>query len=175
MTIAVQVRGLRKSYKAGVGSCLAAVEVLRGIELTLCAGETMGIVGAAGSGKSTLLLCLAGLLVPDAGEIAWFDQREQGDGGDAVIVSERRAYYHVTRRNLLATAPSIEPRLYLIDVEPGGDSQIGPWVEARREQGDAVIVAARDLALGVDRRCVLHSGFLRPSSGFATRVAEAST
>jgi putative ABC transport system ATP-binding protein len=47
---------------------------LRGAELTVAAGEIVAVMGPSGSGKSTLLHCLAGILVPDAGEIR-FDGR----------------------------------------------------------------------------------------------------
>jgi putative ABC transport system ATP-binding protein len=47
---------------------------LRGADLSAAEGEILAVTGPSGSGKSTLLHCLAGILVPDSGEI-WFDGR----------------------------------------------------------------------------------------------------
>jgi putative ABC transport system ATP-binding protein len=44
---------------------------LRGADLVVGHGEILALMGPSGSGKSTLLHCLAGILVPDSGEI-WF-------------------------------------------------------------------------------------------------------
>ncbi|WP_406114782.1 ABC transporter ATP-binding protein [Kitasatospora purpeofusca] len=48
---------------------------LRGASLAAGAGEVLAVMGASGSGKSTLLHCLAGILVPDAGEVHFDGQR----------------------------------------------------------------------------------------------------
>jgi putative ABC transport system ATP-binding protein len=48
---------------------------LRGASLAAESGEIVAIMGPSGSGKSTLLHCLAGILVPQGGEI-WFDGRQ---------------------------------------------------------------------------------------------------
>ena len=42
---------------------------LRGANVSIQSGELLAIMGPSGSGKSTLLHCLAGILVPDAGEV----------------------------------------------------------------------------------------------------------
>jgi peptide/nickel transport system ATP-binding protein len=53
----LEVSDLRVSYEGGV-------EALRGVSLTLQAGERLAIVGESGAGKSTLAQCLAGLVQP---------------------------------------------------------------------------------------------------------------
>src|SRR5437660_3040039 len=47
-------------------------EILRGVDLDVAHGETLGIIGRSGGGKSVLLKHLVGLMQPDAGEI-WIE------------------------------------------------------------------------------------------------------
>jgi putative ABC transport system ATP-binding protein len=48
---------------------------LRGATLAVDSGEIVAVMGPSGSGKSTLLHCLAGILVPDRGEIVFAGKR----------------------------------------------------------------------------------------------------
>jgi len=64
----IEVKDARKWIQNGS----RRVEILKGISLTIPAGQFVAIVGASGSGKSTLLGLLAGLDTPSAGEI-WLD------------------------------------------------------------------------------------------------------
>ena len=64
-------QGLRKTYTMG----RATLEVLRGIDLTVRAGEALVIMGASGAGKSTLLHLLGGLDKPSGGGVQ-FDGAE---------------------------------------------------------------------------------------------------
>jgi len=52
----------------GIAKAFAGVPALRGVDLTIEAGEVHGLLGANGSGKSTLIKTLAGFHDPDAGE-----------------------------------------------------------------------------------------------------------
>jgi putative ABC transport system ATP-binding protein len=51
-----------------------ATPALRGASVSAARGEILAVMGPSGSGKSTLLHCLAGILVPDSGEVR-FDGR----------------------------------------------------------------------------------------------------
>jgi putative ABC transport system ATP-binding protein len=61
MTIAIEARNVVFSF--------GTTPALRGASLAVESGEILAIMGPSGSGKSTLLHCLAGILVPDSGEI----------------------------------------------------------------------------------------------------------
>jgi putative ABC transport system ATP-binding protein/lipoprotein-releasing system ATP-binding protein len=77
----LSARGLRKSFPSGD----AVLEVLRGVDLDVAAGESVSIRGESGSGKSTLLNLLAGLDAPDSGTVTW--------GGSPDTRASRRAAY----------------------------------------------------------------------------------
>ncbi len=65
-----------------LGSGAARVHVLRGVNLIVDAGETVGLVGPSGSGKTTLLMIIAGLERIDAGKIAISGTDYAGFGED---------------------------------------------------------------------------------------------
>ena len=50
-------------------------EALAGASVSVAPGEVLALLGPSGSGKSTLLHCLAGILIPDTGEVLYRGQR----------------------------------------------------------------------------------------------------
>ncbi|HMM21720.1 MAG TPA: ABC transporter ATP-binding protein [Selenomonadales bacterium] len=62
---AVELRTVRKIYVTGAGE----FEALRGIDLTVAAGEFVAVVGKSGSGKSTLINMITGIDRPTTGEV----------------------------------------------------------------------------------------------------------
>jgi putative ABC transport system ATP-binding protein len=81
------VAGLTKAYAAGG----ERIEVLRGIDLTLAAGQSLALTGESGSGKSTLLHLVAGLDRADGGSIRLDGAEIAGleDAGRAALRRDR--------------------------------------------------------------------------------------
>ena len=78
------VRGLRKTY--GV----PPVRALRGVDVTVRAGEFVALMGPSGSGKSTLLHLIAGLDRADEGTVALAGTRTEELGGARLARLRRR-------------------------------------------------------------------------------------
>jgi putative ABC transport system ATP-binding protein len=53
-----------------LASAAGAVNILRGVDLAVAPGETLGVVGPSGSGKSTLMSVIAGLERPTSGSVS---------------------------------------------------------------------------------------------------------
>ena len=53
-----------------LASAAGAVNILRGVDLDVAPGETLGVVGPSGSGKSTLMSVIAGLERPTSGSVS---------------------------------------------------------------------------------------------------------
>ncbi len=77
--VVLEARGVGKSFEQGP----VTLEVLRGVELRIGAGERLSIVGASGSGKTTLLQILGGLDRPSSGQVMI-------DGRDIHALTERQ-------------------------------------------------------------------------------------
>ncbi len=65
----IELKGLCKSF--------GKVDVLKGIDMQVTAGEVVAIIGSSGSGKSTMLRCINLLEIPTGGDILWHGKNIQ--------------------------------------------------------------------------------------------------
>jgi putative ABC transport system ATP-binding protein len=120
----VRAIGLKRTF----GSGGAAVEALRGVDVTFPRGQFAAVMGPSGSGKSTLMHLLAGLDAPTAGTVE-IDGRDITVMGDAELTRLRRdrigfVFQFFNLLPMLSAAQNVELPLKL-----AGHSAESGWVE----------------------------------------------
>ena len=85
----IDLRAVRFCYK----NARQKTEALHGVDLSIADGEFVCVIGPSGCGKSTLLRLLAGLDMPDGGEISIGGQPVEGPGADRMIVFQDYALF----------------------------------------------------------------------------------
>ena len=108
----------------GIDAFYGDFQALFGVSLGVGSGQVVAVIGANGAGKSTLLKCIAGLIHPPEGTIAF-------DGGDIT----RTPAFKVVKRGI-ALVPEGRRLFPSLTVEEnlliGGESRrSGPWTLAR--------------------------------------------
>ena len=101
--VAIRAEGLTKS--------LGKHGVLRGVDLTIIAGECVTLRGDNGAGKTTLLRCLAGLARPDAGHVCWFGRSPTETATHrlvGMVAHESHLHPHLTLRENLVLAGRLQ-------------------------------------------------------------------
>lgn len=103
----IEIKSVHKSF--------GALEVLKGIDLTVPKGEVLSIIGASGSGKSTLLYCVNGLEPIQSGEILIDGVSVQDKKTDlnklrqtiGMVFQQWNSFPHLTVLENVALAPRI--------------------------------------------------------------------
>jgi polar amino acid transport system ATP-binding protein len=117
----LQVNALRKEF--------SGVEVLRGVDLQVEAGETVAILGSSGSGKSTLLRCINCLEVPSGGSV-WLDGEIMGyqleGNGTLRRLTERRIAAQRRRVGMVFQSFNLFPHWTVLkNISDGPQSVLG--------------------------------------------------
>ncbi len=83
--ISVELKGLTKRFSGPRGREFSALDQL---DLTVCSGEYLVVVGPSGGGKTTLLRLIAGLETPDIGEVSFWESGRRISLSTAKLSSE---------------------------------------------------------------------------------------
>jgi lipoprotein-releasing system ATP-binding protein len=155
MTALVEVHDLRKTFGEGE----AATHVLRGLSLTLEAGELAAMLGPSGSGKSTLLTILGTLMKPTSGAHRMLGQ-DLVAANDAALTEFRNRHigFVFQFHNLLPDFTALENVIFPAAVREGRETA------AARARGRELLVR-----MGLESRIGFQSAKL--SGGQKQRVA----
>ncbi len=139
-----------------LASAAGEVNILRGLDLDVARGETVGVAGPSGSGKSTMMMIVAGLERPSAGRVSVAGEELTAMGEDALARFRRRHIGIVFQAfHLIPTMTALE--------------NVAVPLEFAR-QGEAFERAAASLAaVGLGHRLAHYPGQL--SGGEQQRVA----
>jgi putative ABC transport system ATP-binding protein len=131
---------------------------LRGASLGVRPGEIVAVMGPSGSGKSTLLHCLAGILVPDQGQVRFDGQRLD------TLSDDRRSTLRRDRFGFVFQSGQLVPEL------TAEENVAMPLLLSGNRRGTAIEAARKWFgALGLDGLQHRRSGEL--SGGQAQRIA----
>jgi putative ABC transport system ATP-binding protein len=117
----LEATGITKTIDTGTHR----VEILRGVDLELPAGQFVAIMGASGSGKSTLLGLLAGLDTPTAGKVIIDGVDITGLNEDTLALVRGRKIGFVFQSYQLIPTLTAEENVLLPHELSGGDVAAG--------------------------------------------------
>jgi len=101
----IRLRDVRLKLASPAGE----VNILRGLDLDVARGETVGVVGPSGSGKSTMMMIVAGLERPSSGEVRVAGKDLTALGEDALARFRRQRVGIVFQAfHLIATMTALE-------------------------------------------------------------------
>jgi branched-chain amino acid transport system ATP-binding protein len=126
----------------GLSSGYGAVPVIRDIDLQVCRGEIVALLGANGAGKTTTLLTIAGAIGQLGGSVVWRGKQTRAPlhrrikQGMGIVFEERSVFRRMSARDNLKVAgvkpsdvlklfPELEPRMELqAGLLSGGEQQM---------------------------------------------------
>jgi len=107
---AIRLSGLKKRYGTGE----AAVDALKGVDMTVWPGEVVGLIGPSGSGKTTLLKCLGAVIEPTGGRMEMSGETLYDAAAGGWKVADLRAMRR-DRIGFIFQAPYLIPFLDVTD------------------------------------------------------------
>jgi branched-chain amino acid transport system ATP-binding protein len=150
------------------------LEAVRGVSLSVGAGEVLGIIGANGAGKSTLLRTIAGLHQPTAGaifldgvDITRLPPEKRVPAGVVLVPEGRRLFGSLNvEENLLAGCYKARPGPWTM----ARVFNMFPWMATRRRQPASQLSGGEQQAVAISRALLANPRLLmldEPSLGLA--------
>jgi ABC-type nitrate/sulfonate/bicarbonate transport system ATPase subunit len=148
----ISLRGVTVSFPARAEERIVALD---GVDLDVAPGQIVSLIGPNGGGKSTLLRVLAGLLVPDRGEVLLDEEPIRGpDPRLGLVFQEPRLLpWRSTARNV------------------GYPMELADWEPARRDARVADLLDIVGLAGAANRIPAELSGGMRQRAALARALA----
>ncbi|WP_031525212.1 macrolide ABC transporter ATP-binding protein/permease MacB [Siccibacter colletis] len=152
MTVLLELKDIRRSYPSGEEQ----VEVLKGINLAIHAGEMVAIVGASGSGKSTLMNILGCLDKPSSGSYHVAGTDVATLDGDALAQLRREHFGFIFQRyhllSHLSAAQNVEVPAVYAGVSPKARRQRATELLTRLGLAERVDYSPSQLSGGQQQR-----------------------
>ena len=153
--VLLRARGVTKTYTTGA----TAVTALRGVDLDVCAGDLMTVMGPSGNGKTTLLNCLSGIDSIDAGQVVidGHDIHAMRDGARTQHRAERMGFIFQSFNLIpvLSARENVEIPLGILGMSPADSKEKAQLMLDRVGLSDRADHRPQELSGGEQQRVAI--------------------